>query len=633
MSVEKLPRHGNWRSKAVLSAAAGIGYLSLTSLSTAATFTWTHSDVSHNWSIAANWVSSDAGVAPPPPAVPAESTTTDLIFAGDWGTGTQSTQNTGTIEVNSITFGPFTSSNGTFSLSGSTTGEQYIYLGAGGLIGNATGTVAIQAGAARRIILTAHQTWSNSNTAQIISQRRSIEGAFTITKTGAGTIEFQADNNAWTGGLILNQGVIRLSNFSNALGTGPIVVNTANNVAFSASGSTQTDQTVAGAVTLGGTGSFGLGGSWNFAFSSPVTLLNDKTMSVSHIATFNTSIDGAGFTLTKTGGGTMLLTQPSTIAGFAVNNGTIEISNANQLGTGTGAIGLGSLNPGGPTITTGTIRALDNIDSTRDLSMPTGAIGAVDNNGFSVVFGNVSGGDAFNKIGDGSLVVKHVRTGSLSIAAGAVGIANNGGPTGTSVVKNLLIAGDATPMAKLDLDNNDLIIDYVAEAEASPLATVTAQIVAGRAGGAWNGNGIASSTAASDATKSLGVADNAELNLASFSGQTVDSSSVLVKFTYVGDADVNGQVDVADLGRLASNWQTATGWSGGDFDYSGFVDVADLGMLASNWQAGAGDPLGPSFAEALAAVGLPGAAVPEPMGAAALLIGAWSLKRLRRRSS
>jgi hypothetical protein len=110
----------------------------------------------------------------------------------------------------------------------------------------------------------------------------------------------------------------------------------------------------------------------------------------------------------------------------------------------------------------------------------------------------------------------------------------------------------------------------------------------------------------------LGYAEAFELGLAEFAGQSIDETSVLVRHTLYGDADLDGDVDVADLGILASNWQTTAVWTGGDFDFSGVVDVADLGMLASNWQAGVGNPLGPSLDEALSALGLPGASVPEP---------------------
>jgi hypothetical protein len=99
-----------------------------------------------------------------------------------------------------------------------------------------------------------------------------------------------------------------------------------------------------------------------------------------------------------------------------------------------------------------------------------------------------------------------------------------------------------------------------------------------------------------------------------------------------GDADLNGAVDVADLGILASNWQTAGTWIRGDFDNSGFIDVADLGILASNWQAGDSHaPTGPppSFSDALASVGLGAVTVPEPGGAILILALLPALRRRR----
>jgi fibronectin-binding autotransporter adhesin len=110
------------------------------------------------------------------------------------------------------------------------------------------------------------------------------------------------------------------------------------------------------------------------------------------------------------------------------------------------------------------------------------------------------------------------------------------------------------------------------------------------------------------------------------------TQQVTVKRTFYGDADLNGQVDVADLGILASNWQVAGNWSTADFDYSGFIDVADLGLLASNWQAGVGSPLGPSLQAALAAVGLSNVSVPEPAAVTVAGLALTGLGLRRRRS-
>jgi hypothetical protein len=125
------------------------------------------------------------------------------------------------------------------------------------------------------------------------------------------------------------------------------------------------------------------------------------------------------------------------------------------------------------------------------------------------------------------------------------------------------------------------------------------------------------------------------LGKTSFGGQTVDTDSLLIKFTYFGDSDLDGDVDVADLGNLASSWQTANVWSAGDFDYNGSVDVNDLGLLASNWQAGVGNPLKPTagpwaLADALASLGLPSVSVPEPVGVfGAGMLGILLLRRRR----
>jgi hypothetical protein len=92
----------------------------------------------------------------------------------------------------------------------------------------------------------------------------------------------------------------------------------------------------------------------------------------------------------------------------------------------------------------------------------------------------------------------------------------------------------------------------------------------------------------------------------------IDNVRVIDDDALPGDANLDDKVDVADLGILASNWQLAGEWEQADFDGTGMIDVADLGILASNWQAGVGDLPGPSFADALASVGLSTSAVPEP---------------------
>jgi hypothetical protein len=72
-------------------------------------------------------------------------------------------------------------------------------------------------------------------------------------------------------------------------------------------------------------------------------------------------------------------------------------------------------------------------------------------------------------------------------------------------------------------------------------------------------------------------------------------------FILAGDADHDRDVDVNDLGVLASNWQQSPRpFSQGNLDYSanGLVDVADLGILASNWQQELPVPSAPALGKA-----------------------------------
>ncbi len=198
--------------------------------------------------------------------------------------------------------------------------------------------------------------------------------------------------------------------------------------------------------------------------------------------------------------------------------------------------------------------------------------------------------------GGGVLSVQHVRGAGLSVSGGAMKVTAKGtanDPSGTSVVTALSIGTGAS----LDLTNNSMVIDYTTVGtlvDDTRLMLQSGKLTTSSSGG------------------KIGYGDNAVLAKGSFAGQTPDSTSLLIKFTYGGDANLDGQVDISDLGSLATAWQTSAPWTGGDFDYSGFVDISDLGILATNWQLGVGSPLGPSFDEALASVGLAGVSVPEP---------------------
>ena len=85
--------------------------------------------------------------------------------------------------------------------------------------------------------------------------------------------------------------------------------------------------------------------------------------------------------------------------------------------------------------------------------------------------------------------------------------------------------------------------------------------------------------------------------------------------TYYGDADLDLDVDLADLSILAFHWNTpaGAGWGDGDFDADGDVDLADLSALAFYWGSTGTPP------------------VPEPGTLSLLTLAAAAVLRRRRR--
>ncbi len=189
---------------------------------------------------------------------------------------------------------------------------------------------------------------------------------------------------------------------------------------------------------------------------------------------------------------------------------------------------------------------------------------------------------------------------------------------------------------KLDLADNDLIVRNMTRSAVETL------VKAGFGNSDWQGTGITSSNAASfaqiDVSRMLGVLDNADFGYTQFDGEDVVSTDVLVKYTYTGDATLDGVVDPDDFNQFVFgfNGGPAT-WLNGDFDYNNVVDPDDFnafiaGMNAYN--ASGQTPLSESFKSELAdfatANGIPlvldPAPLPEPaalsfLGAAAMLLG------------
>src|SRR5262249_23023796 len=137
----------------------------------------------------------------------------------------------------------------------------------------------------------------------------------------------------------------------------------------------------------------------------------------------------------------------------------------------------------------------------------------------SLTFGapiTISSGVTLNKRGAGTVAFAAIdgSSGGLNINGGpgtpggsvniaTFGVASSAKVTVSAGGSNVVRAQSANIAGTVDLTNNAMIVDYTGS---SPLAAIQAAIASGYAGGAWNGPGINSSTAASTPNTALGFA-------------------------------------------------------------------------------------------------------------------------------
>jgi autotransporter-associated beta strand protein len=296
---------------------------------------------------------------------------------------------------------------------------------------------------------------------------------------------------------------------------------------------------------------------------------------------FSGTIGSAGtFNFTKAGSGTQVLSGAASFTGTtAVTGGVLTID---YPGSFTGV----------PyTVTAG---ATLNVDGT----IPSNATIADSGN---TTFGASQGTGIFNR----SISSLMLTTGSLAVVQAPSALGNR-----TVLVTSSLAFGGGTNawLGKVDLSSNDLVVHNAS------LATLTNQIKQGYNGGTWSGSaGIISSAAAADTTHltTLGTI----IGGGSFDNLVTSTTDVLVKYTYYGDATMDGKIDGSDYSRIDSGYLThATGWNNGDFNYDGVINGSDYTLIdnAFNTQGAAiSATIGDPTAEVTDQIA-PAASVPEP---------------------
>ena len=187
-------------------------------------------------------------------------------------------------------------------------------------------------------------------------------------------------------------------------------------------------------------------------------------------------------------------------------------------------------------------------------------------------------GGAGEVIVSGNLAARRVEVRRLVIENAANVILRENG--GTSTVNRLVLA----PGGKLDVTNNDLIIESTADRLQSDLVELTALIRAARNApdGLWTGDGITSTSARSNPLTGLAI----------FSGEP-DPTSIFIRFTYNGDASGDGTINSDDYFRIDSGFIAQPPdptYAQGDFNYDNLINSDDYFLIDSAF-LGQGAPL------------------------------------------
>ena len=184
--------------------------------------------------------------------------------------------------------------------------------------------------------------------------------------------------------------------------------------------------------------------------------------------------------------------------------------------------------------------------------------------------------------------------GQIVIASGVINVAGGSSASISSTITSaaglhktgaglLALEADVTTASSisiaagtLDLKDNKLI------ATADSIGTWTGSAYDGITGLVAS-NKITSTSATSTLT-GLAVSTAEAAGKLIFGGQSVSGSDVLVMFTYVGDADLSGDIDGDDFAAIDGGYSSQlTGYANGDFNYSGSIDADDYWFIDRNF--------------------------------------------------
>ncbi|HEY1685678.1 MAG TPA: ribonuclease domain-containing protein [Tepidisphaeraceae bacterium] len=240
---------------------------------------------------------------------------------------------------------------------------------------------------------------------------------------------------------------------------------------------------------------------------------------------------------------------------FTQTTGTLTFTNFNQV-AGTFSAPTLQLISTATLITTGGTDTFSSISNAGSISLVGSSLtvtGAATNSGdfFDSATQSWAQGSTFTNTA-GSAVFN---TDVGSAASSTLAMSAKGGTVTLNSNQHLASLSITAP-GQIDMTNTQLFVSSTAP------ATIRSYLSAGYDQGKWDLPGLMSSSAASHAGTSLGYAPL--------------SSGTEVKYTWIGDANLDGVVNSADLAAISP---TGTTWYTGDFNYDGKVNADDYALF------------------------------------------------------